>query len=75
MVRRSDNRDAPLLRTCRSPVVILPGDILQHRLADGVQLSVPVEEADDALGLLKGLNQAVQQDVIEAAVAEPELSR
>jgi hypothetical protein len=69
---RVDDRRAPALRLRRGPVVVLSGDVLEHGFAHGVQLAGGVEEADHALGLLKGLNQAVQQDAIEAAIGEPD---
>jgi hypothetical protein len=69
---RLDNRRAPVLRACGHPMLVLAGDVLQNPLADRIQLSVPVEEADDTLGLLKRLNQPVQQKAIEAAIGEPD---
>ena len=69
---RLDDRRAPVLRPSGDPVVVLPGDVREDGFADRVQLPVGVEEADHALGLLKGLNQAVQQDAVEAAIGEPD---
>jgi hypothetical protein len=53
-------------------VLVLGRDVTEDPFADRVQLAVGVEEPDDAFGLLKGLNQTVQQDAIEAAIAEPD---
>src|SRR5262249_7304782 len=70
--RRLDDRHGPVLRLGGDPVVVLAGDILQNGFADRVLLPVPGEEPDHVFGLLKRLNQAVQQHPIEAAVAEPD---
>jgi hypothetical protein len=42
----------------------------QHIAADRVELPVAVEEADHALGLLKRLDQPVEQDPVKSAVSE-----
>jgi hypothetical protein len=52
------------------PPLVLRGNIGQDRFADRILLSVCVEEPDNALGLLKRLDQPVDQDPIEAAVPE-----
>lgn len=69
---RLDNRGTPRLGTRGDPMLVLSGDVFEHRLAHGVQLPIGIEETDDAFGLLKGLNQAVEQDAIKAAVSEPD---
>jgi hypothetical protein len=51
-------------------VLVLGGDVAEDRFAHGVQLAIGVEEPHEALRLLKGLNQAVQEDPIEAPVRE-----
>jgi hypothetical protein len=70
--RGLEDRRLPVLGLRGDPVVVLPGDVLEDRFAHGVQLAVPAEETDDALRLLKRLNEAIQQQAIEAAVGEPD---
>ena len=68
--RRLDDWRAPLCRAGLDPVLVLRGDVAQHRLAHRVQLAIAVDETDHPLGLLKRLNQPVQQDAIETPVRE-----
>ena len=44
----------------------------QHITTDRVDLSVAVDEANHPLALLERLDQAVEQDPVEAAIAESE---
>ena len=65
VVGRFDHRGAPLFRPRGDPVVVLPGDVREHGFANGVQRTVPVEEADHELGSLKRLNHTVQQNAMK----------
>ena len=47
------------------------GNPAQDIPAYRVQLAVAAKETDYPLGLLKGLDQCVEQDAVEAPVAEP----
>jgi hypothetical protein len=51
-------------------VLVLRADVVEHAFADGIELAIGVEKAHDALGLLKRLNQRVQQDAIKTPVRE-----
>jgi hypothetical protein len=59
------------VRSVLDPVLELGGDVAQRRPAHELALAVGVEEPDDALGLLKRLDHAVEQNPIEAPVPEP----
>jgi hypothetical protein len=48
----------------------LIGDFPQHIPAHRVLISIGAEETDDPLGLLEGLDDAVEQDPVEATVCE-----
>src|SRR5215469_1772166 len=60
----------PLLRSVDHPVMELGGDVAQHIPADGILLPVKVEKADHSLRLLKGLDEAIQQQTVETPIAE-----
>jgi hypothetical protein len=51
-------------------VLVLGGDVAEDRLAHRVQLAVGVEESHDALGLLKRLNEPIEENPIEAPIRE-----
>ena len=68
--RGLDDRRAPRLRLSQHPPLVLRGDVGQNGFADRVLLSIGVEEPDDALRLLEGLNQPVDQDAVEAPIPE-----
>lgn len=53
-----------------NPAVKLAGDAAERIPAHQLVIAVGVEEADDALGLLEGLDHAVEKDPVEAPVAE-----
>jgi hypothetical protein len=53
-------------------MLVLGRDVTKDAFADGVHLAVCVEEPDDAFGPLKGWNEPVQQNAIEAPVREPD---
>jgi hypothetical protein len=63
----------PPFRAVLDPILKLPRDVAQNVAADGVQLAIGVEEPDYTLGLLKGLDQAVQENTIEAPIAESDV--
>ncbi|MGO9061562.1 MAG: hypothetical protein ACLQU2_29935 [Candidatus Binataceae bacterium] len=69
--RSLHDRSAPLLRPIRHPFLELVGDTAQDIPAYRVQLAVAAKETDHPLGLLKGLDQCVEQDAVKAPVAEP----
>src|SRR5215470_10125373 len=54
------------------PLLELFGDAAQHIPAHRVEPPVGIEETDDPLRLLERLDQAVQQDAVEAAIVEPD---
>ena len=62
------NRDAPLACPCLEPSLELIGNATQDVPTHWVKLSIRVEETDDALRLLEGLNKPIQEDAIKAAV-------
>src|SRR6266568_6263552 len=68
--RRVQDGCAPLLGSVLYPVLKLIGDAGQYCTADRVLLTVGGEESNCSFGLLKRLNQAIQQNPIEAAVVE-----
>jgi hypothetical protein len=69
-VGRVQNRDIPRGRTILDPVVELVGDVSEGVPTHALVIPVCVEEPNDALGLLEGLDHAVEQDPIEAAIPE-----
>lgn len=69
--RRFQDGHVPFLRTVDHPILELTGDVAQHIPADRILLPVKVEKPDHSFRLLKGLDQAIQQEPIEAAIAEP----
>jgi hypothetical protein len=68
------DRSTPLLRPIRHPFLELVGDPPQDIPAYRVLLAVAAKETDHPLGLLKGLNQRIEQNAVEAPVAESEYS-
>ena len=67
------NWRTPPFRTILDPVLKLPSDVAQNVPADRIQLAIAVEETDYPLGLLKGLDQAVQENTVEAPIAEADV--
>jgi len=65
------DRRAPFFRTVLDPTMELVSDLGQHLAAHRELIAIGTEEADDALGLLEGLDQAVEQDAVEATIARP----
>src|SRR5262249_53479878 len=64
------DRGASLLRAVHHPVVELPGDVAQDVAADWILSAIGAEKTDHPFRLLKGLNYRVEQDAVEAPVAE-----
>ena len=64
------NGRIPLLGTVLDPVVELLGDVAQALASHSLAVAVGIKETDHPLGLLEGLDQAVEQNAIKAAVAE-----
>jgi len=72
---RVDNRRAPSIGLLLDPDLELFGGAPQHITADRIDLPVAVEKADHARGLLKRLDQPVEQDPVKAPVAEADAIR
>src|SRR5438093_13611753 len=51
-------------------MVVLGGDVAEHGFAHWIQVTVGVEEPHHSFGLLERLNQAVQENAIEAPIRE-----
>jgi len=65
------DRHVPVPGLIHDPVMILGGDVPQRIAVHRVALTVRPEEAHDPLRLLERLDDAVQQQAIEAAIPEP----
>src|SRR5262249_13464809 len=65
-----DDRNAPLRCPIPHPVLKALRDPAQDIPADRILLTVAAKETDHPLGLLKGLNQGIEQKAVEAPVAE-----
>ena len=66
------HRRAPLLRPVRDPLLVLLGNLSQFIAGDTLAVAIGVEESNDPFRLLKGLDQPVQQQSVEASVVEPD---
>lgn len=60
----------PLLGTVGDPVVELLGDVAQPVAGHPLTTTVSIEETDHSLGLLEGLDEAVEEDPVETAVVQ-----
>ena len=67
---RLDDRSIPSVGLFLHPALELFSRPAQHIAADRINSPVGVEKADYPFGLLKRLDQTVEQDTIEAAIAE-----
>ena len=67
---RFHDRSLPSVGLLLHPALELFSGGAQHIAADRIDLPVAVEEADHPLRLLERLDQAVEQDPVEAAIAE-----
>jgi len=66
---RLQYRRGPLMGTVRHPVLVLVGDFVENRVSPAFPRG-RVEEADDAFGLLKRLDQSVQKQPVETPIGE-----
>lgn len=66
------DRNAPFASPRFDPGMVLVGDVAQQLPRNRVLVPVAREEPDHTFGLLERLNQSVQQQPIETAVAEPD---
>ena len=64
------DRRTPLVRAILNPALELLGDTSQKITAHRVLLAVAAEKADHPFGLLEGLNQSVEENAIETAIAK-----
>ncbi len=69
-IGRFENRSAPFLGSVLQPILKLIGDFRQSPLGHPFPLAVGIEKTKHSLGLLEGLNQSVEQNAIEATIAE-----
>src|SRR5271167_4955764 len=60
----------PLLGTILYPMVELISDLPQHIPAHWVLISISAEETHDPLGLLKRLDETVEQNAVKTAISE-----
>ena len=67
---RLDDRSIPFAGLLLHPALELFSGAAQHIAADRIEVPVGIEKSDDPLGLLKRLDQAVEQDPVKAAIAE-----
>jgi hypothetical protein len=55
------------------PVVVLAGDVAEMVTGNRVDVPIGAEEADDSLGLLKGLDAGVEYDSIKTAIMKTDV--
>jgi hypothetical protein len=67
---RLDNRGVPLVGLILHPALKLLCGAAQDIAADGIEAPIGSEKADDPLGLLKWLDEPVQQDPIKTPIAK-----
>src|SRR6516162_7711770 len=67
---RLDDRSTPFVGLLLDPTLELLGRPAQHIAADRIDLPVAAEKADHPLGLLKRLDEPVEQDSVETAIAK-----
>ena len=70
-LRGFQNWDGPLVCPSLQPSLELIGNAAEHVPTHRIKLPIRVEEANDALWLLEGLNKPIQKDAIKAAVMPP----
>ena len=68
-----DDGRIPMLRAVLDPIVELGGNVAKNVTSHRIELPVGIEESDDTLFLLKGLNDRVQHNAIEASVMETDV--
>jgi len=69
-LRSLDDRRVPSGRSLLNPDLKLFCSTAQDIAADRIEMSVNVEKADHSLGLLKRLDEPVQQDAVKTAIIE-----
>src|SRR5439155_7953924 len=67
------DRSVPGKRAVGDPVLVLVCDVAETIPGDRVDVPIGAEEADDSLGLLKGLDGSIEQDSIKAAIMETDV--
>ena len=67
------DRSVPGKRAVGDPVLVLVCDVAEKIPGDRVDVPIGTEEADDSLGLLKGLDGSIEQDSIKAAIMETDI--
>jgi len=67
---RLDNRSIPFVGLILDPALKLLGSAAQHIAADRIELPIGSEKANDPLGLLKWLDEPVQQNPIKTPIAK-----
>jgi hypothetical protein len=72
-VRCVQNRNTPFWGALGNPALKLLGDFPQDIAADRILLAVSGKEPDNSFGLLKGLNETVAQNTVEATVAKSDM--
>jgi hypothetical protein len=63
----------PFFRAVFDPVLELTGDVTQKVSAHRVELAIGVKEPHHRLRLLEGLDQAVQENAVEAPIVESDV--
>ena len=72
-LRSFQNRNIPLLRPVRYPVAELIGNVGEDSPADRELVPIETEESDCPLRLLERLDQPIEQNPVEAAIAESDI--
>jgi hypothetical protein len=67
---RLDNRGVPFVGILRHPALKPLGSAAQDITADRIEVPVGSEKADDPFGLLKWLDEPVQQNPVKAPIAK-----
>jgi hypothetical protein len=67
---RLDNRGVPLVGLILHPALKLLRGAAQDIAADRIRTPIGIEKADDPLGLLKWLDEPVQQDPVKTPIAK-----
>ena len=67
---RLDDRSIPCFGLLLDPALELLGNAAQHLAADRIDLPVAAEKADHPLGLLKRLDEAIEQDPVKTPVTK-----
>jgi hypothetical protein len=65
---RLDNRGVPFVGLILHPALKLLGGAAQHIAADRIEVPIGIEKAHDPLGLLKRLDEPVQQNPVKTPI-------